>query len=361
MTDEFIQLYQLRKLSKLEIILEIIMTNFMQILVLAAGKGTRMKSSLAKVLHQVYFSPMIHHVLKATKELNPSQQIVVVGHQRERVKDALADYDLVYAEQNEQLGTGHAVLSAEELMRNKGGVVMILCGDTPLITSATLQAMIDQHVVGQNMLTVMTTIVDNPVNYGRIISSVDDSLLQIVEEKDATPQQKNICEINAGIYCVDVDFLCNALHQVGTDNQQGEVYLTDIVEIANKCGVTVHKYVCGDSSEILGVNSRRELALAHDILQLRFHHELMDSGVTIYQPNTVTIEPNVKVGPDTIIYPNVILQDHTEIGCECVVGSLSCLENCRIGDRAVIGSSTYMKNFIIKNDEVIAPCTNLAK
>jgi bifunctional UDP-N-acetylglucosamine pyrophosphorylase/glucosamine-1-phosphate N-acetyltransferase len=316
-----------------------------------------MKSSLAKVLHQVYFAPMIHHVLNATKELKPSQQIVVVGHQQERVKEALVDYDLVYAEQKEQLGTGHAVLSAEELMREKGGVVMILCGDTPLITSASLQAMIDGHVGGQSVLTVMTTIVEDPVNYGRVISAADNSLLQIVEEKDASLQQKKICEIYAGIYCVDVEFLCNSLQQVGTDNQQGEVYLTDIVEIATKSGITVQKFVCDDSNEILGVNSRRELALAHDALQLRYLQELMDSGVTVYQPDTVTVESTVKVGSDTIIYPNVILRGETIIGSECVVDSLSYLDNCRIGDNVVIGADTCLKDIEIESFTRVKPCT----
>ena len=316
----------------------------MQIVILAAGKGTRMKSSLAKVLHQVYFVPMVHHVLNATKALNPAQQIVVVGHQQEKVKAALADYDLVYAEQKEQLGTGHAVLSAENLIRNKGGMVLILCGDTPLIKAATLQAMIDDHVAGQCKLTVMTTIVDNPANYGRIISADADSLVQIVEEKDASTEQKKICEINAGIYCVDVDFLYNALHQVGTDNQQGEVYLTDIVEIANNSGIIVRKFVCADNTEILGVNSRRELSLAHEVLQLRYHYELMDSGVTIYQPDTVTIESTVKVGPDTVIYPNVILLGDTVIGRDCIFESLSYLKNCRISDGVTISAGTCLKN-----------------
>jgi len=316
-----------------------IMKNLFQILVLAAGKGTRMKSSLAKVLHQVYFEPMIHHVLQATSPLKPDQQRIVVGHQQERVRESLVDYDVVFVEQKEQLGTGHAVLAAEELMRKSGGTVMILCGDTPLIRSTTLQKMIEGHVAANSVLTVMTTIVDNPTNYGRIISAADDSLMKIVEDKDASSQQKKICEINGGIYCVDVDFLCNALHQVGTDNQQGEVYLTDIVVIANKSDILVQKFVCSDSKEILGVNSRRELALAHEILQLRFLYGLMDAGVTIYQPETVTIESTVSVGPDTIIYPNVILRGDTKIGCDCVVESLSYLDNCRIGDGVTIGST----------------------
>ncbi len=311
---------------------------------MAAGKGTRMKSSLAKVLHQVYFVPMVHHVLNATKALNPVQQIVVVGHQQQRVKEALVDYDLVYAEQKEQLGTGHAVLSAENLISNKGGMVLILCGDTPLIKAATLQAMIDNHIAGQSVLSVMTTIVDNPADYGRIISNDDNLLVRIVEEKDASSKQKKICEINAGIYCVDVDFLYNALHQVGTDNQQGELYLTDIVEIANNSGISVHKFVCPDSTEILGVNSRRELSLAHEVLQLRYHYELMDSGVTIYQPGSVTIESTVNIGPDTVIYPNVVLRGETVIGRDCIIESLSYLNNCLIGDEVTISAATCLQN-----------------
>ncbi len=328
-----------------------------QTLVLAAGKGTRMKSLLAKVLHQVYFAPMIHHVLKATELLHPHQQIIVVGHQQERVKEVLGDYDVVFAEQKEQLGTGHAVLSAERLMRETGGTVMIICGDTPLIRSSTLRKMLDHHRDFKGILSVMTTIVDNPANYGRIISAADGSLLRIVEEKDATSEQRRIREINGGIYCVNVDFLCKALHQVGTDNKQGEVYLTDIVEIANNSGIFVRRFVCEDSNEILGVNSRRELALAHEVLQLRYLYELMDSGVTVYQPQTVTVESTVNVGPDTIIHPNTVIRGDTEIGRDCIVESMSCLDNCRLGDGVTIGASSYLRNVTIDSFDKVSPCT----
>jgi len=327
-----------------------------QVLILAAGKGTRMKSSKAKVLHEVFYAPMIHHVLNAVNPLDADQQIVVVGHQQDTVKESLAGYDVVYAEQKEQLGTGHAVLSAEELLMVTSGVVMILCGDTPLVRTETLQEMLELHFGSKSQVTVMTTTLDNPRNYGRIISDENGYVLQIVEEKDASSAQRSISEVNAGIYCVDVDFLCRTLKKVGTDNQQGEVYLTDIVEVATGDGLHVSKFVCQDSDEILGVNSRIELAQAHAALQDRYHRFLMMSGVTLYQPSTIVIENTVSIALDTIIYPNVSISGSTIIGHNCLIESFTDIKDCHIGNHVTIGTGSHVHGCEFADNESIGPC-----
>ena len=207
-------------------------TGNLSTIILAAGKGTRMKSEKAKVLHELFFAPMIHHVLNALTGLDRAKDVVIVGHQRDKVMASLENFDVEFSVQEEQLGTGHAVLAAENHLAGSGDAIMILCGDTPLIQTETLQAMYAHHQKSNTPLTVMTTHLTNPTNYGRIISDESGNVLSIVEEKDATDEEREITEINAGIYCADESFLFSALKEVGTNNSQGEVYLTDIVAIA---------------------------------------------------------------------------------------------------------------------------------
>ena len=236
-------------------------------LVLAAGLGTRMKSSRAKVLHEVMLKPMILHVMDTIKDLSPDHTYVVVGHQREKIAELLSGYHATYIIQEQQLGTGHAVLCAEKELRSIGGTVLILSGDVPLIRAETLQAMLADHAQNKPVLSLMTTILDDPTNYGRIMRSSQGELLGIVEEKDATAKQKKTREINAGIYCAEVSFLFEALKKVGTDNKQGEMYLTDIVKIAIDAGLQVDTFSGASSEEVLGINSRDELARANEYLQ----------------------------------------------------------------------------------------------
>ncbi len=325
-------------------------------LILAAGKGTRMKSAHAKVMHEVFFRPMIHHVLDALLPLGVENTIVVTGHQAERVEAACAAYDVVFVRQTEQLGTGHAVLAAEDALTEfHSGVVMILCGDSPLIRTETLQQMLDQHRAGSHQLTVMTTVVDDPTNYGRIILSAAGEIQAIVEEKDATPEQKQIQEINAGFYCVDRDFLFTALKNVGRNNNQGEVYLTDIIAIAHSAGRPVHRFFCRQAEETLGVNSRFELSLAHATLQKRFHRRLMDDGVTLIAPETSTIHSSVTIGRDTVIFPNVYISGRTGIGANCRIAPFSTLIDCRIGDNVSVGGGAYLEGVTVGDDENIYP------
>ncbi len=308
--------------------------------VLAAGKGTRMKSQTAKVLHQVFYQPMVAHVLDRIEELGLATT-VVVGHQRDKVMACLSRRPLAFVVQEEQLGTGHAVLCARETLPPGTGTVLILCGDVPLIRRQTLAALLAHHHSHSMPLTVLTTRVVDPTNYGRILCDETGNFVAIVEEKDATAEQKHINEINAGIYCVDRTFLFEALGRVTTDNSQGEIYLTDIVFIARSLGHGVERFVCADPDEVLGVNSRFELAEAHRLLQHRRNLQLMAEGVTLLSPESIFVEPSVQVGPDTVLHPNVHLTGRTVVGCNCTVGPGSVLRDCRLADNAIVPPLTF--------------------
>ncbi len=326
--------------------------------ILAAGKGTRMKSAKAKVLHEVFYRPMIHHVLDAAMAAGIDHHAVIIGHQRQRVQAVLEKYEITPVVQEEQLGTGHAVLCAEEACRD-GDLVMILCGDTPLIRPETLRDMIAAHLDHAAAVTLMTTTLDNPFGYGRILSDDQDLVSAIVEEKDATDQQRAIREINAGIYLAETSFLFDALKQVGNNNSQGEVYLTDIVAIAGRQGRTVRKFVHPEAMDVLGVNSRVELALAHHELQMRRNRELMLSGVTIYSPESVSVAPGIDIGRDTIIHPGVHITGSSQVGNECVLGPGCLLDNCRMGDKVVAGGLSVLHNCTIEDQRRITPQTML--
>ena len=237
--------------------------------ILAAGLGTRMKSTKAKVLHTVLFKPMIHHVMQTVDAVGFDNVFVVVGHQKEEVMAVLDDFQVSFVVQEEQLGTGHAVLCAESQLQDIGGTVMILSGDVPLISKDSIEKMLAKHQDRKPALTIMTTQLDDPTNYGRILRTKQGRILAIIEEKDATAEQRKINEINAGIYCAEVPFLFEALRKVGTDNSQGEIYLTDIVKIAIDMGQRVEIFGGASPEEVLGINSKIELAAANKYLQAR--------------------------------------------------------------------------------------------
>lgn len=306
-----------------------------------------MKSDLPKVLHPVFFAPMVCHVLETIGHLNPVETVVITGHQAEKVEKALEDFPVRFARQNVQMGTGHAVLMAEESFKDMTGTVIILCGDTPLIKDTTLRAMVAGHHSQQSTLSVMTTIVDDPANYGRIVTDGQNSIKCIVEEKDASPSERQIREVNAGIYCVDLSFLFSALRQVGTDNKQGEIYLTDIVGIARKEGHEVGHFVCADPLEITGVNSRVELAQANVIMQQRRNQELMLAGVTMIHPDSIFVEKSVTIGQDTEIHSHCLLEGSTVIGKECHLGPFCHLNNCQVQDRAIVNSFAKLSDQVI--------------
>lgn len=324
--------------------------------VLAAGKGTRMKSSRAKVLHEVFFRPMILHVLTALNEAAISKCAIVVGHQRQEVLNVLDGFSCTPVIQEEQLGTGHAVLCAESICA-AAELVMILCGDTPLIQAASLKAMIAIHQQKQAALTLMTTRLDQPFGYGRILSDNQGEVLGIVEEKDASEAQRNICEINAGIYLVNKKFLFSALRQVDTDNSQGEVYLTDIVAIANRQGLVVQKFMHPQAVDVLGVNSRVELAQAHATLQQRHNRSLMLAGVTLYSPETTLIAPDCSLGQDCVIEGNVRISGRSTLGKHCRISSGVVLDNCHLGDDVSIGANSCLAQCSLADSTQVAPLT----
>lgn len=331
----------------------------LSLIVLAAGKGTRMKSDKAKVLHEVFSLPMIHHVLLAVSPLEPARTLVIVGHQKEEVEKSLTAFDVTTVTQHEQLGTGHAVAITESYIPEAADTVMVLCGDTPLIRAETLKDMFASHRTSGADLTVMTTFLDNPANYGRIITGNNERILGIVEEKDATLQQRAIKEINAGIYCVNRSFLFAALQKVGTDNSQGEVYLTDIVGIAVNNGKHVEKFVSPHAKDVLGVNSRVELAQAHSELQYRRNVEIMLQGVTIRSPESVSISPASTVGRDSLIMSGVQVYGQSVIGKKCTLWPGVILTDCILGDNVEIGAYSVLRNCTLPENGVVSPHSTL--
>lgn len=333
--------------------------NHVAALVLAAGLGTRMKSTKAKVLHEVLFKPMLLHVLDTVKTLTLDHIYVIVGHQREKVAELVSSYQASCVTQDKQLGTGHAVLCAENELGSAGGTVLILSGDVPLIKAGSLRAMLASHAANLPSLTLMTTTLDDPTNYGRIVRDRQGKLLEIVEEKDATGAQKKIREINAGIYCAEVDFLFETLHKVGSDNKQGEIYLTDIVKIAINMGLQVDIFSGAGGEELLGINSRSELDAANKYLQHHKNRQLMADGVSLIDPETIFIQQEVQIGRDTVIHANVQISGNSIIGSNCTIGPDVILHDCQIGDNAGIGPFSNLTSCNVQNDETVAPHTNL--
>lgn len=307
--------------------------------ILAAGAGTRMKSKLPKVLHKVCGRTMLNHVIDVAKGAMVHECIVVVGHGAEDVKESLTP-DVKTVLQKEQLGTGHALMMAEEYIGD--GTILVLCGDGPLITEETLNRTVAYHKEGNFKATVLTTDLANPKGLGRIIRNAEGQLEKIVEEKDATEEEKAIIEINSGIYCFDGAILKEALPRLKNDNAQKEYYLTDILSIIRNMGFGVGVYKLEEYEEIMAVNSREQLADVEAIMRRRIAKKHMANGVTIMNPEHVYIEKTVTIGADTILYPGVILTGSTVIGEDCIIGQNSRIENTVIGNSVEIQSSTLI-------------------
>lgn len=329
----------------------------LSVVVLAAGKGTRMKSEKAKVLHEIFYAPMIQHVLDAVNVLEAFKTVVVVGHQKSQVQKQLAACDVTFAEQTVQLGTGHAVLAAEKALDGVSGTVMILCGDTPLIRPTLLAELRKQHETNSAQVTLVTTRLDDPTNYGRILCDHTGNIHAIIEHKDADEKQLLVKEVNAGIYCVEKELLFSTLKKVGTDNSQGEVYLTDIVKLAVEKGLAVKTFVASDSIDVLGVNSRLELSQAQAVLQARRNRDLMASGVSMITPETIRVSMNSIVQPDTLIEPCVHIFDGTSIGQNTKIEQGAVLKKCTIGADVVIGANSYLVDATVASGKTIAPNT----
>ena len=273
---------------------------------------------------------MLQHVIDAAKSAGSTREVVVIGAGAELVKQSFTDVEFVM--QEEQLGTGHAVLCAKENFANSTGNVMILCGDTPLFTEELLKNLIDAHEKFNAVATVLTAIMPDPKGYGRIIRADNVDFEKIVEDKDATPEQKKIREVNAGIYCFKVKNLFEALEKVTNENAQGEYYLPDVLEILRADGGKICAVIADDYRQTLGINSRIQLAEADKILRQRKNAELMLEGVTIIDPATTYIDFDVEVGQDTIIYPNTYLEGNTKIGSDCVIGPNVRFTNMTVGN-----------------------------
>ena len=329
-------------------------------LVLAAGKGTRMKSGLVKVMHSLAGRPMIYWPVEAARQAGASRVALVVGHQSEMVRDYFAGDDgITFALQEEQLGTGHAVASAQHLFAGVGGRVLILCGDTPLIRPATLKGMLASHAARKSTITVLTTHLDNPYGYGRIVKREGGRIIRIVEEKDAVEEENKITEINSGIYCVETEFLFAAVDRLGNDNAQGEYYLTDIVKAAAEGGDLCISYPVDDPAEVMGVNDRVQLAQAAMLLRQRINGTHLLAGVTMIDPATAYIEQGVVIGRDTLIHPNVHISGATVIGDRCLIEPSAVITGCRIGNGVTIKSGSVLTDAILHDDVAIGPMAHL--
>lgn len=313
--------------------------------ILAAGMGTRMKSKMPKVLHKVCGKPLSKWVIDASKAAGADTVCAVVGHKAETVKEVLGDV-CEFALQAEQKGTGHAVMQAIDVIKNSKGEVVILNGDTPLITAETINKAIEYHKNNGNQATVITAILDDATGYGRIVRDNDGSVLKIVEQKDASKEEKKINEVNSGMYVFDAQSLVYALDKITPNNAQGEYYLTDTLEILLSAGKKIGGYAISDNDEIRGINDRVQLNEAEKIMQKRINEYHMRNGVTMRNPESVYIEDGVEIGNDTEICQNVTIKSGTKIGSDCVIGSGSML------DRAVIHDGVDVLSSVILESEV---------
>jgi bifunctional UDP-N-acetylglucosamine pyrophosphorylase/glucosamine-1-phosphate N-acetyltransferase len=329
-------------------------------IILAAGKGTRMKSDIVKVLHPILGLPMLFYPIDLSLTgVKSEKTIVVIGHQADQIKERFQNTRIDFAIQKEQLGTGHAVLQAIPFLKKFMGTVLILCGDVPLVKADTLHSFIDAFGKSESILSVLTTVVEAPFGYGRIIRSSEGWVGKIVEEKDASKEEKSIREINTGIYGVKASFLIDGLSKIGKDNAQGEYYLTDLVEIANKEGLRCSAYIVADPVEVMGINTRVDLAVANEVLKLEKLNELMLSGVTVLDPKTTYVERMVEVGRDTTISPNCYLHGMTKIGERCIIESNSEIIDSTIGNEVTIRSNSVITGSKIEEGAVIGPFAHL--
>ncbi len=324
-------------------------------LILAAGEGKRMKSALPKPLHRVCGRTMMDHVLAYVAPLRPEVTAVVLGVGREQMAQALAGREVKLAVQHEQLGTGHAVMAAAEVLAGFTGDLLITCADIPLVRPETLQALLDEHRARGAAATVMTAIYDDPTGYGRLVRD-DSGLVQaIVEHKDASPQVRAVKEINAGIYCFQASALFEALAQLRPDNAQGEYYLTDVIGQLVAAGQPVAAVVAEDPEEVMGINDRVQLAQAEVKARRRVREALMRAGVTMIDPEATYVDAGVEIGPDTILWPGVIITGETRIGANCTIGAHTQLDGVTVGDGCQIRHGSWLSRSTIGNACTIGP------
>ncbi len=336
------------------------MDEALQIVILAAGLGTRMKSRHAKVLHAAGGRPLVEHVVRTAAELTAPENIVVVtGHQAERVEAALNGLSVRFVRQLEQKGTGHALLVCREALAGRPGRIVVLYGDCPLLSSTTLRDFVALHAREGSTASLITTLLDDPTGYGRILRDAQGRVTGIVEQKAATPEQLAIREINSGIYCFEAAPFWSALSRVQPNNPAREYYLTDVIGILHEAGAPLSALCIDDAAELLGINTRVELAQVDRIFRDRKRRELQLAGVTLELPETILIDAGVTAGADTQVGPFVQLRGTTSIGEDCVIGAGAILVNVTLGDRAVVHPYSILHDTTLETEAEAGPFARL--
>ncbi len=327
-----------------------------KVIILAAGKGTRFKSELPKVLHKILGKPMLWFVIRAVQKSGAEEIVTVVGHKKELVegflKEDFPEVKTVY--QEEQLGTGHAVMCAEEIFRNYKGKVVVVNGDTPLINAEDIKALAET----EGDMAVLTSRTENPTGYGRVVRDGGE-ILKIVEEKDATPEEKEIKEINTGIYAFDSQKLFSALKEIDNNNAQKEYYLPDVLKVFKSKGYAVVPVFTEDFESVMGVNNRYELSKAEEIMKARIVKDLQLEGVTIHNPHSAYIEPEVEIGKDTEIFAPIYIKGKTKIGENCRIGPFTEIEDTTVESNVKIESYCWIKGSVLKESSSVGPFAKL--
>ncbi len=326
--------------------------------VLAAGKGTRMKSERAKVLHEIAGRPLLFYPLLAAKAAGCHRIAVVIGHQGDEVEAALSDRQVECVRQTEQLGTGHALLCARETLTGFSGNLLLLCGDVPLLTAETIGQLLALHRRESAAVTVLTANLPDPQGYGRIVRAGED-VVAIIEQKDASAEQRALCEINTGTYVFDAEFVFSILPQLGKENAQGEYYLTDVVAAAVAAGRKTRAHCLSDSSEALGINDRVQLAEAARLMRERINRKLMLDGVTLIDPAVTYVDADVEIGSDSLLEPGVIIRGKTRIGRNCIVESGVRIDGSQIADRAHLKNGSVIEESQLGLNCKIGPMAHL--
>jgi len=316
-------------------------------IVMAAGKGTRMKSKKSKLVQKIYGKEVVKRAVENAKKAGIKDIVAIVGYKKDEVMSVLGE-DIKYAFQEEMLGTGHAVMQATKYLEGKEGKVLVLNGDVPILRPETLNRLLNKSIENKESATLLTAIYDNPTGYGRIVRDEGGNIEAIVEEKDTNDSQKAIKEINAGIYCFDIVELINALKEIKPNNAQGEYYLTDVIKIMNNKGLKTGAVIVEDNTEILGVNDRIQLEMLTKVLQIRINTEHMKNGVTIEDINNTYIYDDVEIGMDTVIHPNTTIKSGVTIGEDCEIGPNAYIrEGCKLSNKVKVGSFVEIKKAII--------------
>ncbi|MGT2907839.1 bifunctional UDP-N-acetylglucosamine diphosphorylase/glucosamine-1-phosphate N-acetyltransferase GlmU [Streptococcus dentiloxodontae] len=326
-------------------------------IILAAGKGTRMKSDLPKVLHKVSGITMLEHVFRSVSAIDPAKNVTVIGHKAELVREVLADQSQ-FALQTEQLGTGHAVMMAEKELAGLEGQTLVIAGDTPLITGQSLQDLITFHVSHKNVATILTATAEEPFGYGRIIRNQNGEVVKIVEQKDASEYEQQVKEINTGTYVFDNKRLFEALKNINTNNAQGEYYLTDVISIFREAGEKVGAFVLRDFDESLGVNDRVALATAESVMRRRINQKHMLNGVSLQNPEATYIDVDVQIAPDVLVEANVTLKGQTQIGAGSILTNGTYMVDATIGSGAVITNS-MIEHSTVKDGVTVGPYAHI--